>query len=44
MAEISIARKTRWISQLRGIDIYIDDVKVGTLDDGETKVIIQFSP
>ena len=37
MTKIRIERNTRWIGQLRGIEIYIDDVKIGTINDGETQ-------
>jgi len=37
MTKIRIERNTGWISQLRGIDIYIDGVKIGTVNYGETQ-------
>lgn len=38
MPTICIKRSSEWANKARKIEIYIDNVKNGTIDDGETKI------
>ncbi|KAB1065246.1 hypothetical protein [Salibacter halophilus] len=36
MPKLRIYRKREWINKLRAIDLYVNDEKVASIDDGET--------
>ncbi|MGM1057466.1 MAG: hypothetical protein ACQEWG_16390 [Bacteroidota bacterium] len=37
MSKIVIKRKSQWANKMRGIGLYLNGEKIGTIDDGETK-------